>query len=203
MTVADPPAQPSTAVTVPSLVESRADLDGLGDLVAVCRHPNSRIYAVIFWFYCLALGVYPLVLALGAAFVPTGPDAHRPAWWILLPVGLAGAGVTYFVGRQAIGNVTRRALYLYRRGYVETKATGRIRRVRRWPDVTAMRRAQDYRVQLTVPAEQAGGAYVIRRVYGSRRRVHYPQQLSREIVRPLDERLVTVLVELDIEDHQP
>jgi hypothetical protein len=116
---------------VPPRVHKAAESADFGPLVHRFRHPNARLFAIITWAYFVMVAGLVLVALAGIvrALIGQGP---APQWAAVLISVLVGGALAYLLAQLAVGNVTRRAIYLYPRGYVATGPTGRVIRTVAW-----------------------------------------------------------------------
>lgn len=170
---------------VPARVHAAAEGADLGPLVERFRHPNARIFAVITWVYFAMVGALFLgsVVSLVLALAGRGPE---PEWTIAVLLVLVLGAVTYLLGYLAIGNVTRRAIYLYPRGYVATGPTGRVIRTIPWHRLKRIDgMGVPLQMQVKVVGAKARTVFAFRHTGGWPRPIKFTEVAGQERLAPL------------------
>ncbi|WP_221328210.1 hypothetical protein [Actinoplanes sp. L3-i22] len=165
---------------IPAKVQTGAEGAELGVLIVRMRHPNAKGYAFAYGLWLALLGSY----LIGLTVILVAGNS-KPVWAVTVPLFAALIALLVWLAAGMIGSLTRRAFYLYEKGYVVTTSLGRAARVARWTDVTEIQGA-------TGPYVTAG--FGRRRVlcrivnrYG--RAVRFAEPLGHQELAPLAERL--------------
>jgi hypothetical protein len=113
-------------------VEAQASDAGFSSPLAAIRHPNGKVYAFSYGLWAVLLAMYPV-----ATVVLLAAGGLQNANWVTVVLAdLAAIALVWFLGSRAVGSVRKRAFYLYREGYIATKASGKVAVVKRWEDVS-------------------------------------------------------------------
>jgi hypothetical protein len=174
---------------VPHRVRTAAESAGFGPLVQRFRHPNARLFAAITWAYFAMVASLPLALLVSIVLALAG-RGPQPQWPVALISGLVGGTAAWLLAQLAIGNVTRRAIYLHPGGYVATGPSGRVIRTVAWQrlaGIDGMGSPLQMRVQ--VAGTRARTVFAFRHRGGWPRPIKFTEITGREQLGPLAYRL--------------
>ncbi|WP_203830550.1 hypothetical protein [Actinoplanes palleronii] len=161
-------------------VQTGAEGAQLGVLIVRMRHPNAKGYAFAYGLWLALLGSY----VIGLTVILVAGDS-KPVWAVTIPLFAVLIALIFWLAAGMSGSLTRRAFYLYERGYVVTTSLGRAARVARWTDVTEIQGATGPLITVGL-----GRRRVLCRIVNRHgRAVKFAEPLGRQELAPLAERL--------------
>jgi hypothetical protein len=114
----------------------------------------------------------------------------QPQWATALIFVAVGGGASYLLAQLAIGNMTRRAIYLYPRGYVATGPTGRVIRTVPWHKVAGIDgMGTPVQMRVQVVGTKARTVFAFRHRGGWPRPIKFTEVAGQEQLGPLAYRL--------------
>ncbi|BEL06575.1 hypothetical protein Q0Z83_047660 [Actinoplanes sichuanensis] len=175
--------------TVPPRVHNAAETADLGPLVQRFRHPNARVFAIITWAYFAMVAGLLLVMLASIGMYLAG-SGREPEWLVVLIYTVVGGGLAYLLAQLAIGNVTRRAIYLYPGGYVATGPSGRVIRTIPWHRLDRIDgMGVPLQMQVKVVGAKARTVFAFRHNGGWPRPIKFTEVAGQEQLAPLAYRL--------------